>query len=445
METISIGSDLDRISDLPRNVIDQILGLLPFKDAVRTSALSKDWMEKWHTMPHIILDKEMHKPNWRKLEGMIGYILALHEGRIKKFSALFEVTDSNNVKSWIRRLEQKGIQELFLLACKRNYIEKLQEVPSVLFSCQQLTTLSLSYCVLKLARGFPSLIGLELNEVRIETATFEKLISSCPLLEQLTLKKLHFANPLAINVPKLKYFCFDAKLKSMHLNTPFLEIFSINAERYQTDKRFQYHDYDKEPSSFRFKIRGLPVSIKELYVQSEFKLGLKKICNRFTTYSHLHTLGLDKFCFENAEQVLSLLSLIKSSDNLTTLDITACSCYRKVVSEPITKFWEEQNDVPLMLDKLRKVRVRSFHGNNPEMELIRYVMTNSPALEEMRIQCVKNPTFNEHKLKEVLQVLCKPSTQLSFVAANLESISSKDDYSYNHCNFDSPRYVEDSD
>ncbi|WCJ43758.1 F-box/RNI-like/FBD-like domains-containing protein [Euphorbia peplus] len=414
METIS---ELDRISDLPSDLIDVILGFLSFKDAVRTSSLSKNWNEKWHTLPNIIIDKELYERHRGKLEGMINYILAVHEGRIEKFSVSVDVEDSYNPRSWLCTLQQKGIRELFLRNERDSYREKEPyEVPSILFSCQLLRKLSLGDCIMlkppRSSTGFPSLISLEFDKLNVETDVFEKLISSCPLLEQLTLKKSHFAD-LKINVPKLKYLCFDGEFKSLCLNTPFLEIFSINVYRY----------YDDNPHSLRFEICGLPSTIKELYAQCEFqKLAA---CDSFTevvTYSHLRTLQLDYFCSEKLEQVRCLLSLIGSSDDLTTLGITLSYCRSRDASEAITKFWEEQNNVPLMLIKLRKVRVGLYEGtrSDPEMKLIQYVMTNSPVLEEIIVECNES-NFKEDEVKGVLQLLCKSSTKLSFIVPKVEN------------------------
>ncbi|XP_071714145.1 F-box/FBD/LRR-repeat protein At1g13570-like [Rutidosis leptorrhynchoides] len=42
---------LDRISSLPGPIIDTILSLLPIKDAVSTSVLSREWRYNWTTIP----------------------------------------------------------------------------------------------------------------------------------------------------------------------------------------------------------------------------------------------------------------------------------------------------------------------------------------------------------------------------------------------------------
>ncbi|KAK4362110.1 hypothetical protein RND71_017351 [Anisodus tanguticus] len=52
------GDREDRISDLPRNVIDRILVLLPVQDAARTCVLSKSWRYIWTMLPSLVLDNQ---------------------------------------------------------------------------------------------------------------------------------------------------------------------------------------------------------------------------------------------------------------------------------------------------------------------------------------------------------------------------------------------------
>lgn len=254
---------VDRISDLPSNVIDHILARLPLKDAVRTSTLSKNWREKWHTLPHIIVDENFfHQRSRQNLEGIINYILTRNEGNIEKFFvSVDEVKECYNLKLWIWRLSQKSIQELSLVM----YRGQRNEVPSSLFSCQQLRKLNLCHLEIKWAHsfeGFPNLIFLQLSNVNIETSVFERLISSCPLLEQLFVRNLSCTDHLHINGLCLKYFCFDGDCKSMSFNTPLLEALNIKLYRMGPENN---------PFDLRFKLHGLPRAITGLYVHCPFQ------------------------------------------------------------------------------------------------------------------------------------------------------------------------------
>ncbi|KAF2287557.1 hypothetical protein GH714_001288 [Hevea brasiliensis] len=175
---------------------------------------------KWHTVPHIIVDENFfHERSQRKLEGIINYILIRHEGNIEKFSVSVEkVKDCYNMKLWIWSLLQKSIKELSLIIRRGQH----NEVPSDLFSCQQLRKLSLCHFEVKQAhsfKGFHNLISLKLNKVNIATAIFESLISRCPLLEQLTVRNLSCIDHLHINVPKLNSRIFEVTRMSGELKS----------------------------------------------------------------------------------------------------------------------------------------------------------------------------------------------------------------------------------
>ncbi|WMV53823.1 hypothetical protein MTR67_047208 [Solanum verrucosum] len=48
---------MDRISLLPREILHQILSLLPTKTAARTAVLSKLWLKACYTNPHLNFDQ----------------------------------------------------------------------------------------------------------------------------------------------------------------------------------------------------------------------------------------------------------------------------------------------------------------------------------------------------------------------------------------------------
>ncbi|KAK1425567.1 hypothetical protein QVD17_20921 [Tagetes erecta] len=52
---------LDRISTLPDNIIETILTLMPIRDALRTSVLSKKWRCSWQSMPKLVFKDDMLK------------------------------------------------------------------------------------------------------------------------------------------------------------------------------------------------------------------------------------------------------------------------------------------------------------------------------------------------------------------------------------------------
>lgn len=84
----------DRISNLPRNIINLILERMPLYDAARTSTLSKTWRNIWQTHPHLVFDdvfllqvvsKADNEDSLFGISRTINHILLLHIGPISKF------------------------------------------------------------------------------------------------------------------------------------------------------------------------------------------------------------------------------------------------------------------------------------------------------------------------------------------------------------------------
>ncbi|MFS8029610.1 putative F-box domain, leucine-rich repeat domain superfamily, F-box-like domain superfamily [Helianthus anomalus] len=52
-ECLSKVERVDRITTLPRAIVETILCLLPIKEAARTSVLSREWRYKWTIIPKL--------------------------------------------------------------------------------------------------------------------------------------------------------------------------------------------------------------------------------------------------------------------------------------------------------------------------------------------------------------------------------------------------------
>ena len=59
MEAIRMANDdLDAFNNIPSSIIEHILSLVPIKDAVRTSILSRNWRYRWTKIPKLVFDLE---------------------------------------------------------------------------------------------------------------------------------------------------------------------------------------------------------------------------------------------------------------------------------------------------------------------------------------------------------------------------------------------------
>ncbi|KAK1394852.1 F-boxfbd/lrr-repeat protein [Heracleum sosnowskyi] len=167
----------DRISNLPRNVIDLILDCLPIRDAARTSILSKPWRDVWVMHPTLVFNLQFFTQLCSKtyanamvveIKRIISNILLVHNAPISVFQ-LFIPPHLNLLPEtdfWIRNISNKGVRKLELL----NKYLRTYRMPSYFFSCLELTNLTLSNCSLdppRGFRGFNNLLNVKLKKVKI--------------------------------------------------------------------------------------------------------------------------------------------------------------------------------------------------------------------------------------------------------------------------------------
>ncbi|THG14766.1 hypothetical protein TEA_006810 [Camellia sinensis var. sinensis] len=194
------GSTSDIITRLPDNVKETILMSLPLQDAVRTSISSRKWRYTWARLPQLVFDDKFCRESIR-----------------------------NQKNELIKTIYQE-----FKLHIRKGEPYKL---PSSLFSGLQLKDLTLRSGMFKPPpeefKGFRSLLRLELCKVAITANIFSSLISSCPLLEELTLEDCSSLDCLEIYVPNLIFLFYESHVRSICFkNTPHPAKVSINLKVY---------------------------------------------------------------------------------------------------------------------------------------------------------------------------------------------------------------------
>jgi hypothetical protein len=229
--------ELDRISCLPGDIIDQILSHLPIKEAARTSVLSSKWSNNWYTLPNLVFDKncvstEPYEDSTvihNKFSRIVDHVLLLHYGPINKFEINDNYSNLIDIDRWILHLIRRSIKKLVLKINGLNWFQPYK-IPWRLFSCQSLQHLELSCCCLKppmTFKGFKNLKNLRLSNVKMTQDDFENLISSSPLLEKLiflvsnTFKQIDGFKQINIYGPNLKVFDFIGDFEDISFHNTF--------------------------------------------------------------------------------------------------------------------------------------------------------------------------------------------------------------------------------
>ncbi|CAA2958251.1 F-box FBD LRR-repeat At1g13570-like [Olea europaea subsp. europaea] len=409
-------SEADLISNLPCSIIENILGCLPLRDAVRTSILSREWRYKWITCPELVFDfwfDQMFLGN-HKLEMIIYQILRLHQGPLLKFA--LQVPDFRScpdVDQWIDHLPNNNIQDFTLHISRGDkYV-----LPSRLFAFQQLRNLKLYKCAFNPPpgfKGFSKLVNLDLQNVELDPVTFAKFVALCPNLESLRLMDCTGFECLEINASKLKFLEFHGVFKSVSFKncSSLAEVkLSFSSMDFKTGNRFSF-DLIKSlsclPALEELHLQAYVLEVRYCNYEYTFEienslfLGLFSLSvTKYSLSTHfqdltefgapkklpmalktLKTLHLSDMYFEKIEEISCAICLIRSSPNLQKLKITA---FTFDVVEAVAEFLRAQKISDGSMTQLKTVDMQLFSGIESEMEFVKYLLASATALEEMAI------------------------------------------------------------
>lgn len=377
---------LDIISDLPNNIIENILMRLPICDAVGTSILSKKWRYKWLTLPHLVIDNALGKKLLgrqqsakNELVSAVYQVLLLHKGPIVKFVLeVDELESCSDIDHWINFLSNHDIQEFTLSRAKTEHYK----LPSYFFTFLHLRHLKLRGCAFRPPprfKGFSKLISLQLEDILMDAETFGSLISSCPLLEQLTVSGYIPYDSLEISAPNLKSFSFTGDFGSICFKNTLL-LAEVTVALCRVNKNV------KHQSSNLIKIgRSLP-AVEKLYLEGYFLefLALGNVPKRLPIlFNNLKVLHLDEMDFSNLDEILCSLCLITSSPNLEELRVVAYA--GDIARDAVVEYFGTQNLSHYSLKRLQKVKMEEISNFEPELEFIKFILASSPSLEQMEV------------------------------------------------------------
>nr|XP_043625888.1 F-box/FBD/LRR-repeat protein At1g13570-like [Erigeron canadensis] len=330
------GLNLDIISTLPLNIIENILTLMPIKDAWRTSILSREWRYCWTTMPRLVFDKSSYfrKLDVYKLVNAILHVLLLHKGPIEELNIdlghheivseidqiILHLSRINNVKRLIFNLDD-------------HYYYKL---PQAFFSLQELEYLHLSNCYFEppvTFHGFSGLKTLRFFNVRINPQILKQLLSNCPLLDELCLSAYEK------DLRKEKTFTFVELLSCV----PLIETLQIS------------EDYMKYLATGSIP-KKLPTSLV-----------------------NLKYLFLD-VCLMEQDEIYSAFCIIRSSPNLEQITFEMRDNENLPVPKTSMYLLDLQDDLSLNLDHLKIFDIENFSNFAIEIKLVELFMAKSPML-----------------------------------------------------------------
>jgi hypothetical protein len=194
-ETSTATVAIDRISNLPDDILIHILSFLPTKQAFLTSLLSKRWKHLWCYVPDVELEFVDDKAEEDKHSLFDKFV----------YSVLISLEAAGKQQKANTRFSQLCIHS-FILTCERmhDWERMIPHLPYSILTCETLVVLQLSF--LNMGEEFyytpiklPSLKTLHLKVIRFQQEVDLILLTdNCPNLEDLLLFDITYATSCSI-------------------------------------------------------------------------------------------------------------------------------------------------------------------------------------------------------------------------------------------------------
>lgn len=404
-------NELDKISELPGHIMDQILSRLPIKDAVRTSILSRKWRYKWSSVPQLVFDDQCTSTGGVPIQTIIDKVLLLHTGPIQKFMLSHQgMCASSDIDHWILHLCRVSVNEIILDIWQGQYYK----IPTSLFKCQDLIHLELYRCLVKIPstfEGFKILESLDLQVVELSPDELEALISRCPLLKRLTLRGLDGIKQINVEVGNLEWLEVEGALQDVAFGVMNrLKSVKIDFSDNIGDK---CGPGDANSTNLHKLFQNLP-KIETLEFEN-YSLKYLAIGNVPQTLPneliHLKYL-FSCIDFNSTEEILTVMCLIRSSPKLKHVDFrNRAKDQQTSTIGTMADFWEDHR--ASCLEQVQVISMDGFSGSEPELEFIKFLLTSSPNLQKMTIR--PESTSGEGKLLRELLRSRRASTQAEVI------------------------------
>ncbi|XBI63744.1 hypothetical protein VPH35_044096 [Triticum aestivum] len=409
-------SEEDRLSGLPDDVLHSIVGRVPLKQAVCTSALSTRWACLWlHALAaSAVLDFTdsdfVRGQSPEQIVATVNRCLEVHGAApIDVFHMALSPFDAfgRDVVRWAATALGRGAREVGVDLTQHANGRGALEFPGDLFQTESsLAVLSFGRCSLRDvqpgAAGLAGLTSLSLNQVDVTDDALRDVVSGCRLLEFLSLKSCHLLVYVRVAGERLRGLQIVRCLAMRHLQVaaPVLE-----SVAYHGDVLIWRED---EPSGVEFVGPGgrtdARPELKDAYLTHIGYAEYDEVIHEFAysgfldQVSHAKILTLCSVGMLKSDCSLrpvwiytpNLEELQLLVDSMGDDDVTHFSVFFEVFEAPLlehlfirlpdtrggTAATGEGADIVLeyeiTLDHLTFLKVVNFPGRRPELRLLRF-------------------------------------------------------------------------
>ncbi|XVF10822.1 hypothetical protein REPUB_Repub07fG0216600 [Reevesia pubescens] len=449
---------LDRLSDLPDDILIRILSLLPMQIAVQTSLLSPRWRYLWkstevvdfHDLPFSARDPVDYTHITRCLD-------SIESPNIKSFTVVGHIGHRShpNVRRWVEFALSRNAYILRIGLMRISYPYKFSLLPRSFFTkkgqTQKLKVLFLSCVDFRAPRGitfsgsgFVSLQSLSFTNCKIVDGTVELLLLKCLDLKVLVLDcclglvkvnisganlkleqllfRWHFFDYvdeedtlLQVDVPSLKTLKYGGNLLNFRLNSYHgLEEIVLRGCIEETDQEIINHIMGLIDQITQVKVLAVNFQFLQFVTKRFYSRGIPFL--EFQNLEHLIWCGELK----SPNEVYNLVCFLGDCPSLENCEIdfrqlyywsAFCDSIWEVIEEPrfvMVEGAQYKLYHGRCLKNLKSVRIMCFSGFVGEMMLVRLLLERAVNLQKLELLWrihASDMTDN------VLQIMVRPREQ----------------------------------
>ncbi|XP_018442910.1 putative F-box protein At3g58820 [Raphanus sativus] len=423
---------MDRVSNLPDEVLCHILSFLTTKEAALTSILAKRWRNLVAFVPCLTIDDTvfLHPKEGKRdrqaikqsFMNFVDRILALQiKFPLKRFSLnCFTVVDMDRLDGWIGNVLARGsVSDLDLQILIPSDKCVFYQLSPKCFECSTLVSLSIGSGIdvtLAAARVFlPMLKTLVLVWVKVCPDEFETLLHALPSLEELVLVRVIWKDrdvivssasvktltiyvgfwlfALSIDTPSLVHFEYSGLVASDYpvVNMGNLVDAQINFSEIHI-KSLGEPDNDEDALRFSnvWKLFHGMRNVPHLSLLPDTLEGLSMCSESMPVFNNLKSLAI-KSNTERGWQAMP--ALLRNCPHLETLVLQGLvHCVTDKCGDVSGCISREEKGLSLKLCPVKVMEIHGFQGTMKEMAMIKHFLDYFPCLKEMEVYAEENPT-----------------------------------------------------
>ncbi|KAL1207105.1 putative FBD-associated F-box protein [Cardamine amara subsp. amara] len=381
----------DTFSEFPDELLLKILSSLPSKDVVATSVLSKRWRSLWKEVNTFRYDGECPDRSLSRFQLFISRrssvdILELKLNPHFKYEVINPLINMAVMRS-LRELRIDMLYTCFKFPKSFNVFSQLETI--ILEKLSLVDVPSSNFFL-------PCIKSLHLLSVKFSgDESVRKLLSICPSLEDLVVKRSSYTNVMifTIDVPTLTSLSIDnsagkSRPKCVHgfvVNAPSLKCFSIR------DSFSNYLRFENMPELVKASVNVVcdePDKFLGSFASTQY-LSLCSVTSQYlqTPYPPTSFLFLDRLelCSCSVEWWNLLTRILDDAPRLRVLQL---KLYRKhcVQYQPDSAPWYKPDSTPeCLLLHLEMFEWSQYKGTEQETQVAKYILANA--------SCLKKGTF----------------------------------------------------